>query len=67
MELPTPISDPYFHPVGAIKDYMTNATNVCLLHARSSAHYISSTRTIHAPNLSSAMETTDLGTLVCTA
>lgn len=63
-----PLSSPFqCIAVSAIKDYMTNATNACLMHARSSAHYISSTRTIHGPNLASAMETTNLGCLVSTA
>lgn len=57
-------SHPVPFPVAAIKNYLTDATNICLLHARSSAHYISATRTIHAHNLSSAMETTKLGCLV---
>ena len=52
------------YAVSAIKQFITETTTQCLLHARSSAHYISSTRTIHSANLASAMETVDLGHLV---
>lgn len=49
----------------AVQDYLTKKAEDCLLHARSSAHYVSNTRTVHSRDLASAFRTVDLGDLVC--
>ena len=44
---------------------MTEKANDTLLQARSCAHYVSKTRTVHSKDLASAARTSHLGDLVC--
>ena len=49
----------------AVQDYLTKKAEDCLLHARSSAHYVSNTKTIHSRDLASALRTVAMGDLIC--
>ena len=51
--------------VKAIKKYVTEQANLCLLQSRSCAHYVSRTRTVHSKDLASAARNTAMGDLVC--
>jgi hypothetical protein len=51
--------------VNAVQDYITMKALECFLHARSSAQYISKTRTVHSRELASAVRTSNFGELVC--
>ena len=51
--------------VKAIKEYVTEQANLCLLQSRSCAHYVSRTRTVHSKDLASAARNTALGDVVC--